>query len=85
MKQLAGWELVELTETKIVQRQWQGTGWTYIIGNPNPDPEEHRKGIEDLTTFLIDCIEKNKAREELERERNNEINITDREGVLQDR
>lgn len=68
MKLLPGWELVSLTDTEIVQRKAfgeNGGGMVTIRGNPNPDPEEHRKGANDLATFLYKCVNKAQARERM--------------------
>ena len=68
MKHLPGWELVSLTDTEIVQRKAfgeNGEGMVTIRGNPNPDPEEHRKGANDLATYLYKCEIAAKARERM--------------------
>lgn len=71
MDLLPGWELVSLTDTEIVQRKAYGEnggGMVIIRGNPNTDPEEHKKMADDLATFIYDCVAKAKARERLEEE-----------------
>lgn len=60
MERLEGWELVELTETRIVQRKKYGeTGLIEIIGNPHPDPEKHQKIIDEIGQILYDVHVRN--------------------------
>lgn len=72
MKHLPGWELVSLTDTEIVQRKAfgkNGGGMVTIRGNPNPDPEEHRRMANDFITSLYNTVERAKARKRLEENR----------------
>lgn len=53
MKQLEGFELVEFTKDRIVQRQTLGeTGAITVTGNPDPPKEEQQKRIDAVAGIL---------------------------------
>lgn len=67
MKLLDGFELVELTEDRIVQEMRFGeNGVIRMIGNPNPPPEEHQECINEVARILYKGYlrDKRKAEEE---------------------
>ena len=54
MELLEGYELVELTEDRIVQEKHFGeTGVIRVIGNPNPPKEEQQKTINAVAKILF--------------------------------
>lgn len=54
MELLEGYELIELTDDKIVQEKRIGeTGIMRVIGNPNPPKEEQQKTINNVTEILF--------------------------------
>lgn len=66
MKALEGYTVIEQTETRIVQEKHFGNGGKItIVGNPNPDPVEQEKAIEDLSKFLLACHQRIVAEKEL--------------------
>ena len=68
MKLLEGYKLVSLTDTEIVQERILPTGQKItLVGNPNPDPEETKKAIDDLSAFLISCEQRIEAEKRLKR------------------
>lgn len=54
MKLLDGFELIELTEDKIVQeRRFGEKGVIRTIGNPNPPPDKHQQLINNTAKILM--------------------------------
>ncbi len=54
MKLLEGYELIELTDDKIVQeKQWGETGVIRVIGNPNPPQKEQQECINRVAEILF--------------------------------
>lgn len=53
MKLLKGCKLIELTDDRIVQEfRFGETGVIRMIGNPNPDPVERQKIIDNVAMIL---------------------------------
>ena len=66
MKRFENCELVELTDSKIVQEHRfgkSGNGLIRIVGNPNPPPEEHQKTVNKITSILFDYECRKRAKE----------------------
>ena len=62
MKLLKGFKLVSLTDTEIVQEAPIGeTGHCIMRGNPNPDPVEHQKLIDEIADIFMQARAKNQA------------------------
>lgn len=57
MKLLPGFELVELTEDRIIQEHVYDNGKCIVhgrhIGNPNPPPKEHQQTINEVAKILL--------------------------------
>lgn len=51
---------------KVVVVNEKGTAVCW--GNPNPDPVEHQKGIDDFNDYILDCVARRMVREEKEKQ-----------------
>lgn len=64
MELLDGYELVELTDDKIVQQKRIGeTGIIRVTGNPNPNKEEQQECINRVAKILFDGYQRDIAGE----------------------
>ena len=62
MEKLPGYEVIEETPTRLVQRRYvPGRGTVTLIGNPNPDPEIRQKNIDQLDEFITGCARRHQA------------------------
>ena len=65
MEKLRGYEVIEETPARLVQRKYiPGTGTVTLIGNPNPDAEARQKNIDQLDDFITVCALRRKAEAE---------------------
>ena len=65
MKPIEGYKVTELTEDRIVQERISERGNKIIvIGNPNPDPVERQKMVDEIGEIITECIRKHKAKEQ---------------------
>ncbi len=54
MRLLDGYELIELTEDKIIQQKRIGeSGFIRVTGNPNPPEEEQQECINKVAEILL--------------------------------
>ena len=66
MRKLPGYEVIEETSTRLVQRKHiPGTGTVTLIGNPNPDPEIRQKNINELDEYITRCALRHRAEKEM--------------------
>ena len=62
MKQLEGFKVLECTEDRIVQEGISKRGNKIIVvGNPNPDPVERQKMVDEIVCYILECARRHQA------------------------
>lgn len=62
MKQIEGFKVVKLTDDVIEQTGFSGKHKITLVGNPNPDPVERQKMINEIQMDINESVRKHNAK-----------------------